>query len=621
VPYGLNLTIHLAMSGTIGRIESPSHPISIAFNGGHATVTLSQREAALDRDFVLAFDAAALHTPQAWLEREDDGRQAVAIACTPNLPDTAGAAELVFLVDRSGSMQGTSIEEVRNALQLCLRSMVAGCHFNIIGFGSTTDALFRQSREYNDASLRDATAHVAALEANLGGTEILPALQLALDQPRHTSLARQVIVLTDGQVSNTDAVLALAKKHAAHARIFTFGIGAGASHHLVRGLARAAGGTAEFVYPGERVEPKVVRHFARLLSPALTNVRVDWGGLEVIQAPSMVPPVFAGGRLLLYGFLRSELRGGTATTVRLLADAPAGPVVFDVPVDPGRVEPGTTVATLGARARIRELEESPEWTTTRASRQQERKAAGVAREIIELSIRYGLMSRETSYVAIERRDTPLTGEVQLRRVPVALTTGWGGIERGVGRAQVRASRVETSGDWFFAGAMLGSGEPGRSRVFGRVPMGGAPDAERSSASWIPRAVPEYRSKSSISRLDAIYALITLQRADGSWKLTRDFATVIGYDMRELKSALRGSDAEDNAVTTAWATALALAWLETHASDLTDQWRLVAEKARKWVSRVFASAPDGATWLDAAEKFIRTAQVVNLNSRSDGPVSN
>ena len=121
--------------------------------------------------------------------------------------------------------------------------------FNIIGFGSTVHALFPQSRLYDDASLRDASAHVATLEADLGGTEILPALHMALEQPRAASLARQIVVLTDGEVSNTDAVLALAAQHAASARIFTFGIGAGASHHLVKGLARTGGGAAEFIYP------------------------------------------------------------------------------------------------------------------------------------------------------------------------------------------------------------------------------------------------------------------------------------------------------------------------------------------------------------------------------------
>ncbi len=109
-------------------------------------------------------------------------------------------------------------------------------------------------------------------------------------------------------------------------------------------------------------------------------------------------------------------------------------MTFDVAFDGSRVVDGRTVATLAARARIRELEESPEWTSARGSRQRDRKATGAASEIIELSIRYGLLSRETSFVAVERRETPVLGDMQLRRIPIALTSGWGGVEMMRGRS-------------------------------------------------------------------------------------------------------------------------------------------------------------------------------------------
>ena len=227
-------------------------------------------------------------------------------------------------------------------------------------------------------------------------------------------------MLTDGQVTNTDAVLALAAEHSAHARVFSFGIGKGASHHLVRGLARAGRGAAEFIYPGERIETKVVRQFDRLPSPVLTDVQVDWGGLQVTQAPLRNPPVFAGSRLVLYAFV-DDLR---PSTIRLSASAATGPLAFDVPLDPDDATTGRTIATLAARERIRELEEAPEWARARGSRQTRGENA-TTKEIVALSVRYGLMSRETSFVAIERRDTPVVGDVQLRRVPIALTSGWG----------------------------------------------------------------------------------------------------------------------------------------------------------------------------------------------------
>jgi Ca-activated chloride channel homolog len=397
VPYGLELSARIAMPGGTARVESPSHPISVVTDGSAVVVSLAQQQAALDRDFVLSVSASALDVPRAWLERSDDGREAVAVAFVPRIDATPSPAEVIFVIDRSGSMGGSSIEEVRNALQLCLRSMMTGCRFNIVGFGSTHEALFPESQPYDERSLAAASAHAASLDADLGGTEILPALQSVLEQ-KHNGLPRQVVVLTDGQVTNTEAVLDLVRSHTADTRVFSFGIGAGSSRHLVQGMARAGGGSAEFIAPGERIEPKVVRLVNRLLTPALTDVRVDWGGLSVVAAPSMIPPVFTGARLVVYGFVERS----PSATLRLSGTAPAGPVSFDVPLDPQSAVAGSVVSTLAARARIRELEESPAWLSTRGSRQQRARTSDVSREIIDLAVRYSLISRETSFVRASR---------------------------------------------------------------------------------------------------------------------------------------------------------------------------------------------------------------------------
>jgi Ca-activated chloride channel homolog len=613
VPYGLNLSVRVAMGGTISRIESPSHPVSVAMNGNAADVTLSQRDTALDRDFVLSVASAGLDTPHAWIERDDDGAQAVAVAFVPSLGDGSSPCDVTFLVDRSGSMAGTSIKEVRNALQLCLRSMIPGCTFNIVGFGSRFEPLFQKSRVYDETSLAEASAHVNALEADLGGTEILSALEFVLQQQGHGTLARQIVVLTDGEVTNTDAVLALARQHEARARVFTFGIGAGSSQHLVKGLARAGGGTAEFIYPGERIEPKVVRQFGRLLSPSLSDVRLNWGGLDATQAPSRVPPIFMGGRLLLYAFVKEIATEVKPARVQLSAMSASGLVTFDVEFDPARVASGRTVATLAARARIRELEESPEWTTTRGSRQHERKASGVRTEIIALSMRYGLMSRETSFVAIERREVPVLGDVKLRRVPIALTAGWGDLEgsriglRHEGGLRIGASMASAtavhSGVADESAALLGSpsmlaGSRTLSAMkhslaqLGRWGRGTVSDPPMLQGSSIPSPVPT-----------GMHALVALQRADGSWDLTPQFARAIGHDLAHLQSGLASATGNEDEARKALATALALAWLDEHARDVEDEWRLLATKARKWLEGTSARPADRGTWVEAGARLL------------------
>jgi Ca-activated chloride channel family protein len=600
VPYGLSLSVHVTTPNGITAIESPSHPIALRMTDGAATVTLVQKNAALDRDFVLSIEAPGLNAAQAVVERQDDGTEAIGVAFAPAFATSSAPAELIFLVDRSGSMRGSSMEEVRNALQLCLRSLTPGCYFNIVGFGFNHEALFPESRPYDEATLKAASAHVATLDGNLGGTELLPALRFVLEQRSRTEYPRQVIVLTDGEVSNTDAVLELATRHVSAARIFTFGIGAGASHHLVRGLARAGGGMAEFIHPGERIEPKVLRQLARLLSPALTDVRVEWRGGTVTQAPVKIPPVFAGGRLLIYGFVKEH----RPTGVRLTANGPVGPLSFDVAMPDTSVEAGRTVATLAARARIRELEEGGEWLSAYGSQQRDRKAGSAKNEIVALSMRYGLMSRETSFVAIERRETPVIGEVKLRKVPIALTTGWGGVERrargsmladaAAGNApaelQMRMERpgIELLKSVFrrpgsrLAEGAAGSGAPG----YGQLDMPSfSPAAARSAA---PPA--------------GMHALIQLQQANGTWELTKELASIIGQDLDDLRSVVDGGGA-DPEILRAWATALALAWLAKNAKAAEGEWRLLAAKAQRWMARTTLVPPHLATWGEEAAVIV------------------
>ncbi len=169
VPYGLELTVHLEMPSSIRGLESPSHPLAIEIDGASATVRLGERSAALDRDFVLLVKLQAPHEPRAWLE-ERNGETIAMIAFQPRFETREAPSEVVFVVDRSGSMGGTSIKEARNALQLCLRSLRQGSWFNVVSFGSKHESLFPESRPYNEESLAQATQHVASLEANLGGT-------------------------------------------------------------------------------------------------------------------------------------------------------------------------------------------------------------------------------------------------------------------------------------------------------------------------------------------------------------------------------------------------------------------------------------------------------------------
>jgi hypothetical protein len=264
------------------------------------------------------------------------------------------------------------------------------------------------------------------------------------------------------------------------------------------------------------------------------------------------------------------------------------------------------VATLAARARIRELEEGGEWLATRGSRQIDRKQSSVRSEIIELSVRYGLVSRETSFVAVERRETPLQGDIKLRRVPIALTSGWGGLEERelvAGLVRPGARLLAPMADMMATHEMMarsaGAPRPTMSRS-ARGPTG-------LVAGWLGR--PRREPAPDAGAPSGMHALVALQQADGHWELTQNLAIIVGRELAEIEAPLNGASGSRSDRRAAWATALAIAWLERHASHAEEEWQLIRRKAQQWIEQVSARPAGGTTWAAAAATFLAAGRSI------------
>jgi hypothetical protein len=191
---------------------------------------------------------------------------------------------IVFLVDRSGSMTGPPIQNVRTALSLFMHSLPADCDFDIIGFGFGFAPLFGELRPYSDVTLQATESYIRDLNADMGGTEILNPLRDILDRIKPNYL----FLLTDGAVSNTAEVL----DFVSHSKttITTIGIGNAASVDLVRGIADRTGGLHEFVDAPSRISDVVIRSLSDTLRMALKNVSiVSTCGESYERVPGSLP--------------------------------------------------------------------------------------------------------------------------------------------------------------------------------------------------------------------------------------------------------------------------------------------------------------------------------------------
>jgi Ca-activated chloride channel homolog len=517
------------------------------------------------------------------MAREADGTLCAMVTFHPQpLGIPSRGNEVLFLLDCSGSMQGDSIAQAQRALALCVRALAAHDSFNIVCFGSSFTSLWPAPRPYSQASLEEATQYIQQVQADLGGTEILAPLQHLLQTAPDPERPRQLLLLTDGEVSNEADVIDLCGRYAATARIFAFGIGAGVSEHLVRNVARASHGAAEFIYPGERIEPKVLRMFGRVHTPAFKHVHIDWGGLEVEQAPAVCPPVFGGDSLTVLG----RLKGGTTDKVILHADAHA----WEVPIALEQPESGGPIPTLWARHRIRDLE-GRHGAPLRGSTQAHRKADRSIAQLVELGQRYGLLSSATSYVAVEERSAAdkTTTQAVLRKVPIAITQGWHG--RGSVVRSLTAAALQV-GSALPAAATA----PSIRALFRRRQASTAapvPEAIQAMYGALPAPATAETSAPRLDRLfatgDRLFELLMTQQADGSFRLSPVLQQWLGQRWQAVKTA-----AEHHGEGLV-ATAVVVALLAQEAADRADEWSPAVAKAQHWLAQQGRHIPVEA-WL-------------------------
>ncbi|XP_054595503.2 von Willebrand factor A domain-containing protein 5B1 [Nothobranchius furzeri] len=211
--------------------------------------------------------------------------------------------ELLFLIDRSGSMSGTNIHRVKEAMVVALKSLPSGTMLNIVGFGTTIKPLFSSSRLCTDVTLMQAYEYIQRMRADMRGTNLLGALSWLYQQPMQRSYPRQVFIITDGSISSVARVLELVRRNTCAGRCFGLGLGPRACRRLLLGITKLTGGIAEFLDDEERLQPKLIKSLKKAFEPVLTDVRIDWylpENMEALLSPNEIPPLYPGDCLIGY---------------------------------------------------------------------------------------------------------------------------------------------------------------------------------------------------------------------------------------------------------------------------------------------------------------------------------
>lgn len=398
--------------------------------------------------------------------------------------------------------------------------------------------------------------------------------------------ARQIFLLTDGEISNVTEVLDLCHSMATSTRIFSFGLGQSPSRSLVKGLARATNGRFVFIPPNASVDIYVGEQLQKALQPCITNVQVKWNlGVSVDSAPTQPPPVYANDRLIVYALIDDSTSPfAHESSVELLAGSDHRSLgVAKVDHIPS-VSRNGTLARLAAKALILELQH------TKSAKQQ----------IIALSLKYNILSPHTAFVGTEKRTNASNADMVLREVPIEISAddkhlqGYTGSGRGLGGRGLGAGGAMRHRKVL---AVCASPIITRSRArlslteckLRKAPQA-AHDADDSSdndsgmvldsiLSQGKRKHEEVRSTAKevwpSNDRDIVRRLIDEQKFDGVWDL--DAQAVNSLTGKTLDDFRAANSRIDHQVLV---SAIVVAVLETRFATLTTMWHGIVQKARK-----------------------------------------
>jgi Ca-activated chloride channel family protein len=319
----------------------------VRLSGGK--VALAKQDELLDRDFILRWKLSGAKVRTTLLTTKD-GYGMLSIL-PPKRDGFLGLArDVVFVLDRSGSMGGVKMTSAARACSLLLGTLGPRDRFAIAAFDDCAewfaDGKFTSADE---AGLGAGEKFLRTIDAR-GGTELDPAMKETLDligrRKDADGRVPVIVVLTDGQVGNESAVFARLQKEGGDARVFTVGIDTAVNAAFLQRVASLGGGTCTCVVPGEALEDALRGIGREIGAPLVVDVKID--GVEDL-APARVPDLFAGRAATV--FFRVK-KGKSVTVTGTYADGKA----FKETVKPRSIEL-PAIDHLWARARVTDLED------------------------------------------------------------------------------------------------------------------------------------------------------------------------------------------------------------------------------------------------------------------------
>jgi Ca-activated chloride channel family protein len=342
--------------------------------------------------------------------------------------------DVVFVIDRSGSMQGWKMVAARRAAARMIDTLTSRDRFTAIAFDNAVVLVPERTLvAASDRNRYRAVEQLAKIEAR-GGTELAEPLRRAaqLLAGGTDDRERVIVLVTDGQVGNEDHILRELAPNLRNVKMFTLGIDQAVNAAFLKRLAAAGGGLCELVESEDRLDAVMAKVHRRIGTPIATDLALRASGLDLditATSPAKLPDVYAGAPVTILG----RYRGAASATAALDVNGTSlGEAMHHTVARDPNVTTAAWLAASWARAAIRELED----------RYAAAPDSATEAKIVAISRQFTVLSRFTAFLAVDRSEIANRGgRIQQVVQPVESPAGW---EGGGGGMRTQAGVVRSA---------------------------------------------------------------------------------------------------------------------------------------------------------------------------------
>lgn len=426
----LNIEVELLPSSdtselSISDLACSQHVVKTSLSNAGVKISLAREDELLNRDFVLRWtlcDKGVKTNLISFVDDSDSGlRYGMLSILPPHREGFLGVPrDVIFVVDRSGSMQGIKMTSAARACSVLLNSLGPRDRYAIVAFDSVNEWMQPKGQpkgqcfvNADEEGVEQGEKFLRGIDAR-GGTEIYSALQQSLDLVASTRSDDEripvIVVLTDGEIGNESMVLKNIQQTIGDCRIFTLGIDTAVNAGFLTRLASIGGGTCSFVQPGEQLESALSKVAREIGAPLVTDLEfvddgcgIDGGSI----APSRIPDLFAGRASTCF----FKFRPGKKAQLKIKGKLADGGK-FEVSVKPQTISLNA-IAQLWAKQHILDLEDRFRAPTHRSlnpfDRNKPLSPDEIKKRIIEIAVKHSLLTKFTAFVVVDHSEIVNSG--------------------------------------------------------------------------------------------------------------------------------------------------------------------------------------------------------------------